>query len=260
MPLLSKDMISRTWRAVIEFDMIQKDDRILIGLSGGKDSMFMTACLAQIKKHVPFSFELFAFTVDPGFSDDFPIDKLQNFCQTFKIEHYTEKVPIVEMIKDKKYSPCFTCAYFRRAATNRMAQQLNCNKIALAHHNDDAVETFFMNIVTSGQLRTFLPVTYLSKTNLHVIRPLLYYKEQEIKQHIQTLKLQPIKNPCPYDTKTMRQEIKEYLPKLNQFNQNSYENLNSAMRMASNIELWPAKISKKEREEKFYKFWQKNKS
>lgn len=256
---LPKEMISRVWRAIIEFDMLKENDRVLIGLSGGKDSMFMTACLAQIKKHAPFSFDLFAFTVDPGFSDDFPIDKLQSFCKTFDIKHYSEKVAIADLITEKKYSPCFTCAYFRRAATNRMAQELNCNKIALAHHNDDAVETFFMNIVTSGQLRTFLPVTYLSKTNLHVIRPLLYYREQDIKEYIQTLNLQPLKNLCPHDTNTMRQEVKDYLPQLNKFNTSAYENLNSAMRMAQNIELWPAKISKQEREEKFHAFWQKNK-
>lgn len=259
MQLFHKKMLSRIWRAIIEFDMIKENDRILIGLSGGKDSMFMTACLAQIKKHAPFSFDLVAFTVNPGFSQNFPATELQNFCNQFDIEHHFENVAIVDMIKDTQYSPCFTCAYFRRAATNRIAQQLKCNKIALAHHNDDAVETFFMNIVTSGQLRTFLPVTYLSKTNLHVIRPLLYYREQEIIEYIKALKFKPIKNPCPHDAKTMRQDIKEYLPELNKFAPNAYENLSAAMRKAENIELWPKKLSKKDREEKFYKFKHGNK-
>ena len=92
-------------------------------------------------------------------------------------------------------SPCFTCAYFRRAATNRRAQELGFNKVALAHHNDDAVETFFMNLVTSGQLRTFLPVTPLSRSGITVLRPLLYYREQEIRELVAKLGLKLSKTP-----------------------------------------------------------------
>ena len=107
-----------------------------------------------------------------------------------------------------------TCAYFRRAATNRTALELGFNKVAWAHHHDDAVETFFLNLVASGQLKTFLPVTPLSRTGLTLIRPLLYYREAEIISMVDELNLHPLKNPCPYDGHTKRQEAKELLRSL----------------------------------------------
>ncbi len=257
---LSKTLLSRLWRAIIEFDMIQKEDHILIGLSGGKDSMFMTKALAQIKKYAPFPFELSAYTLDPGFTEDFPTQKLTDFCQQLGIQHHTEKISIAELIKEKGENPCFTCAYFRRGATNRLAKSLGCNKIALAHHHDDAVETFFMNIITSGQLRTFLPVTWLSRKELHVIRPILYYREQEIRDNLKELGLTPLKSPCPHDGKTMRQEIKDYLPQLNKLNPKAYENIAAAMRATDNMEIWPPPLTQKTNQKKFHAFWQQDKN
>lgn len=255
MKSLTKKPLARMWRAIIEFDMIKENDHVLIGLSGGKDSLFMTWALSQIKQHAPFSFKLSAFTVDAGFSDDFPAHKLSDFCQKLDIKHYHEKVNISELIKQTGKSPCYTCAYFRRGATSRMAKTLGANRIALAHHGDDAVETFYMNIVQSGQLRTFLPVTWLSQKELFVIRPLLYYREKDIKEFVGQLDLKPIKNPCPHDGKTMRQDIKEQISVLEKINPQIYDNLFAAMRYAENIELLPQKLNKEEDMKKFHQFW-----
>ena len=156
-------------------------------------------------------------------------------------------------------SPCFTCAYFRRAATNRRAQELGFNKVALAHHNDDAVETFFMNLVTSGQLRTFLPVTPLSRSGITVLRPLLYYRESEIRELVAKLGLQPIKTPCPYDGHTMRQDIKEHIAKLDTLYPDVYDHLAAAMRCSDKQELWPEKPGK-ELLGKFHAFWGRKKN
>lgn len=251
---LPAESLSKLWRAVIEFDMLQPGDRILIGLSGGKDSMLLTAMLSEIRKYSPIPFELACYTVNGMFAPDFPIKDLQEFAGTFGLQHYSDGVDIMAAHAQKGGSPCFTCAYFRRAATNRRARELGFNKIALAHHNDDAVETFFMNVFTSGQLRTFLPVTYLSRTALTVLRPLLYYREQEIRELVEALKLTPLKNPCPYDGHTTRQEVKEHIAALNERYPGVYEHLAAAMRLSDRQELWPAKLTQKELQEKFRSF------
>ena len=256
-PFVPADDLSKLWRAIIEFDMISPGDKILIGLSGGKDSMFLTAALAEIKKYSPIPFDLACYTVNAMFAPDFPRQKLADFCSGYGLKHYTDDVDVMQAWQHKGSSPCFTCAYFRRAATNRRARELGFNKVALAHHHDDAVETFFMNLVASGQLRTFLPVTPLSRTGITVLRPLLYYRETEIRQLVHKLQLQPLKNPCPYDGHTTRQDIKEHLIELDSRYPEIYDHLAAAMRGGGQQELWPGKLSQKELAAKFRAFWQK---
>lgn len=254
-PFVPAEDLSKLWRAIIEFDMLQPGDRILIGLSGGKDSMLLTAMLAEIKRHSPIPFELACYTVNALFAPNFPKQELEEFCAQFGLQHYSDDVDIMAAHAKKGGSPCFTCAYFRRAATNRRARELGFNKVALAHHHDDAVETFFMNLVTSGQLRTFLPVTPLSRSGITVLRPLLYYRESEIRALVAKLGLQPLKNPCPYDGHTMRQDIKEHIAELNAKYPEIYEHLAAAMRCSDRQELWPAKPDSKSLVKKFHSFW-----
>lgn len=256
---ISAKDLSKLWRAIIEFDMLKAGDKILIGLSGGKDSMLLTAMLAEIQKYSPAPFQLACYTVNGMFASDFPKTKLEDFCNQFNIKHYSDDIDIMAAHEKKGGSPCFTCAYFRRAATNRKANELGFNKVALAHHNDDAVETFFMNLVTSGQLRTFLPVTPLSRSGITVLRPLLYYREQEIRSLVNKLKIQPIKNPCPYDGHTMRQDIKEHIAELDMCYPDIYNHLAAAMRLSDRQELWPSKPGK-ELLEKFHAFWNNKKN
>ncbi len=257
MQVLTKKFLSRIYKAVIEFSMLKENDHILIGLSGGKDSMLMSLLLHHLKKYCPFDFKLSAYTLNPGFDKNFPVDKLQEFCTTLNIDFYTETIELANLINNSDKSPCYTCAYFRRGTTNRIAKKLDCNKVALGHHMDDAIETFFMNITTSGQLKTFLPVTYLSKTDLTVIRPLIYYREQDIKDIVAAIPLVPIKNPCPYDGKTMRQTIKQTIKQLEHLSPYIYENLATAMRQNPSSELWQEKTTKAQDKQKFDEFWKK---
>lgn len=254
-PFVSAALLGKLWRCIIEFEMLQEGDRVLIGLSGGKDSMFLTAALAEVQQYAPFKFDLACYTVDTMFSSDFPKADLESFCTQYGLKHYSSKVDVTEAWQHRTNTPCFTCAYFRRAATNRTALELGFNKVAWAHHHDDAVETFFLNLVASGQLKTFLPVTPLSRTGLTLIRPLLYYRETEIISMVDELNLHPLKNPCPYDGHTKRQEAKELLRSLQGFNAEAYDHLAAAMRFA-NAELWPAKCGKTELADKFHAFWQ----
>lgn len=243
-PFVPAVLLGKLWRCIIEFEMLKEGDRVLIGLSGGKDSMFLTAALAEVQQYAPFKFDLACYTVDTMFSTDFPKTDLESFCAQYGLKHYSSKVDVTEAWQHRTNTPCFTCAYFRRAATNRTALELGFNKVAWAHHHDDAVETFFLNLVASGQLKTFLPVTPLSRTGLTLIRPLLYYREAEIISMVDELNLHPLKNPCSYDGHTKRQEAKELLRSLQCFNAEAYDHLAAAMRFA-NAELWPAKCGKR---------------
>ena len=144
--------LTKLWRALIEFNMIEEGDKILIGLSGGKDSMFLTAALAEIQKHSPRHFDLLCYTMDGMFAEDFPKKELEDFCRTYGLTHYSEQVNVEALWGHRGNTPCFSCAYFRRAAMNRKARELGCSKIALAHHNDDAVETLMLNLFQAKRL------------------------------------------------------------------------------------------------------------
>lgn len=248
--------LSRIWRAIVEFDLLSDNDSVLIGLSGGKDSMFLTYALSVIQKHAPFKFKLAAFTVDPLFTNDFNIDYLNKFCSSLGIPFYTEKVDIAGIINNNNSKDhCFTCAFFRRGAVNGFAEKNGFNKVALAHHHDDAVETFLMGILYSGQLKTFLPKTYLDRTKITVIRPLVYFREREL---VLTPKLHgftPLKSPCPFDGHTKRQEIKEMIHQFENTDSAFYMHLSAAMRASKSTELWPAEPPRDELIMKHKNFW-----
>lgn len=253
----SKDKLAKIWRAVIEFDMLQSGDKVLIGFSGGKDSMFLTSRMVELQQHAPFHFDLACLTVNTMFAPNFDAKPYADFCRQLGVKWYREDIDAPSLMQNN--SPCYSCAYFRRAVLNRRAKELGFNKVALAHHHDDAVETFFMNVVTSGQLKTFLPVTELSRSGITVIRPLIYYRESEIMEQVGELGYAPIKNPCPYDGHTMRQYIKEEIGELGRRYPELYEHLAAAMRQQKDMELWPVKLSKEAVMEKFHQFWQDEK-
>lgn len=237
---IPQSYFSRLMRAVAEFNMIADGDKILIGLSGGKDSIFMTYALAALQKRLPKRFSLAALTIDPMFSENFAVDKLHDFCKSLNIPFYSQSVDIAGTIAAQNgKDPCYTCAFFRRGAINRFANEIGCNKIAYAHHHDDAVETFFMSLLCSGQLKTFLPVTYLDRSDLTVIRPLIYFREKELVEAADVHGFTPLKSPCPIDGHTKRQEIKELIEKLGLTIPECYEHLGAAMRFSPRMELWP---------------------
>ena len=253
---LPQKYFSKIIRAVVEFDMIQDGDKILIGLSGGKDSLFLTYALANLKKRLARNFSIYAITINPKFTDDFNknVPALENFCRELEIPFQLQEVDINGAIKNSKENPCFTCAYFRRGAINRVAKEIGANKIAYAHHLDDAVETFFMSLLSSGQLTTFLPKTFLSRTGLTVIRPLVYLREKEISGFIAKNNFGVIKSPCPIDGTTNRQTVKNLIVELGKIYPDLFERLASAMRKNSVIDLWDAPKTKSEMHEIYYTY------
>ena len=252
---LPQAYFSKIMRAIVEFDLIESGDRILIGLSGGKDSLLMTYALAMVRARFRTDFSLLALTVDPMFSKDFDAGRLTAFCASLGIPHETRAVDIASILEsDRKDSPCYTCAFFRRGAIDRYAVEHGCNKVAYAHHSDDAVETLLMSLLCSGQIRAFTPKTYLDRTGLTVIRPLVCLREREIIEASRYHGVAPVASPCPLDGKTARQRVKELIASLEAENPLTYAHLASALRENNVGELWPAAKTRAEMKETYRRF------
>ena len=258
--MLQKLIESKIMRALVEFDMIQDGDKILIGLSGGKDSLLLTYALANFRKLLARNFSISALTIDPNFTENFHSNAadLTKFCKSLDIEHKIHSVDIAGVIREQNKNPCFTCAYFRRAAINRIANEIGANKVAYAHHLDDAVETFFMSLLSSGQLTTFQPKTFLNRTNVTVIRPLIYLREFEIKNFIAEKNFEVLKSPCPIDGKTNRQTIKNLIVELEKTFPDLFDHLAAAMRKNSIGELWDAPKNRQQMRELYFSYVHKN--
>ncbi|MBR1858344.1 MAG: tRNA 2-thiocytidine biosynthesis protein TtcA [Selenomonadaceae bacterium] len=250
---LPKHLFSKLVRAVVEFELISAGDKILIGVSGGKDSLFLTYALALLRQRFKIKFELAALTINPLFNNNFNVDSVTSFCKSLDIEHTVQEVDIAGVIASQQNKkPCFTCAYFRRAAVNRYANEIGANKVAYAHHHDDAVETFLMSLLSSGQINTFMPKTYLDRSNITVIRPLVYFREKEIIDFVRESNFNVVKSPCPIDGKTNRQTTKELIASLNKQFPGVFDHLSSAIRQNAVHELWqPPKTTAQMRETYF---------
>ena len=251
--ILPQVIFSKIFRAVVEFELIDAGDNILIGMSGGKDSLLLAYALACLKHRTKKNFSLAALTINPKFSDDFndKISAVKKFCNELGIAHHVHEIDIAALIREQdNKNACYTCAYFRRAGMNRIANELGANKVAYAHHLDDAVETFFMSLLSSGQLTTFLPKTFLDRTGVTVIRPLIYLRESEIKNFTRGFEI--LKSPCPFDGATNRQRIKNLIVELEKDFPDLFSHLASAMRKNSVGELWDAPKTRQQMKEKYF--------
>ena len=177
-----KKILSRTRRAVDDYHMIAEGDKIAVGVSGGKDSLTLLCALAELRRFYPNKFDILALSIDMGF-DGTDFSKVQELCEKIGVEYIIEKTDIAEVVFDirKESNPCSLCAKMRRGGVNDLAVKNGCNKVALGHHNEDVLETFFLSLFYEGRLGCFSPVTYLSRKDIHVIRPLIYVAEGDIK-------------------------------------------------------------------------------
>lgn len=203
-------------RACVEdYRMIEPDDRIAVGVSGGKDSLMTLAALARLREFYPVKFSLEAITLEMGMPDmDFaPVAEL---CEALNVPYTRIQVPIYDIVfnERKEKNPCSLCAKLRRGSLNTALTEKGIKKIALGHHFDDAVETLMMNLLFEGRIGCFQPVTYLDRSGITQIRPLLYCHEDEIRRVAAREKLPVIKNACPADGQSRRREVKELLAKM----------------------------------------------
>lgn len=204
-------MMSVVRRCIDDYEMIAPGDSIAVGVSGGKDSMTMLCVLNGLRDFYPKPFTLKALTLDLGFGADY--DPIRRWCEERDIEYVVRHTEIGKVVFEerKESNPCSMCSKMRRGALNEFAIAEGCNKVALGHHFDDAVETFMLSLVYEGRLSCFDPVTYLSRTGVTQIRPLLYLGEGTVESFARRMELPIVKNPCPADSFTKRQEIKELL-------------------------------------------------
>lgn len=204
-----KWFLSPVKRALKKYRMIGKGDKVALGVSGGKDSSALLYILALAREHAPFPYTLEAIFVDMGWEMD--ISPLKELCSCLEIPLRVEKTAIARIVFEirEENNPCSLCAKLRRGALHKAAREANCNRVALGHHLDDAVETFFLNLIYSGRLDTFKPHTYLDRSDLYLIRPLITLTERTISSLARRERLPEIDNPCPVAGQTKRQEMGE---------------------------------------------------
>lgn len=209
-------ILSLVRRCVEDYEMIAPNDRIAVGVSGGKDSLMLLMALAKLREFYPIPFQVEAFTLDMGHADGRPgmdFAPVARLCRDLDVPFTLLESEIHHIIFDvrREKNPCSMCAKMRRGALHSALKERGLNKIALGHHYDDAVETFFLSLFYEGRLSCFHPVTYLDRMDITQIRPLLYVSEAMVREAAQRLQLPVVHNPCPADGATKRQEVKDLI-------------------------------------------------
>ena len=236
-----QQLLSFTRKAVDDYRMIEENDRIAVGISGGKDSLTMLYALHGLQRFYPKRFTIQAITVDLGLGN-FDLDRIQSLCGGLDIPYSIVRTDIGPVLFDirKESNPCSLCAKLRKGAFNQEAERLGCNKVAYAHHKDDIIETMLLSLIYEGRFHSFSPVTYLDRMNLTVIRPLMYVNEADVIGFAKKYELPVCKNPCPVDGKTRRAYAKDLLRQINQENPGARERMFSAI-VNGHIPGWPEK-------------------
>ena len=198
-------------RCVEDYNMIEDGDKIAVGVSGGKDSLVLLKLLAALRGYHNKAFTLEAVTIDMGLGMDY--SGIEALCEELEVPYTVVKTEIGPIIFDyrKEKNPCSMCAKMRRGALNQALLDRGCNKLALGHHYDDAVETFLMSLIYEGRISCFQPVTHLDRTGITQIRPMLYIHEKTVDAFARRMELPVLENRCPVDKHTKREEVKELI-------------------------------------------------
>ena len=232
-------------RAIYDYAMIKIGDRVAVGISGGKDSTSLLHALWLVSRTTPLVFGLEAVYIDLGFGAD--ISAVEAACRERGIPFHTVKTEIGAAVKEslERGSPCALCAHLRRGALNNAARGLGCGAVALGHHLDDAIETFFMSLFYNGQFRTFAPVTFLDRANLRMIRPLIYLTAKDVSYWAKTENLPAVENPCPASGRTAREEARRLVEELAERYPDLRLRFLNAFKTHDPRNLWPAPLPKK---------------
>ena len=209
-----KRLQSKLRKACELYGLIESGDRVAVGVSGGKDSLALLAALCEYRRYAPTPFEIEAVTLDPCFGGrEADYSEITALCARYGVPHIVKRTNLAEVIFDirKEKNPCALCAKMRRGALHDLSVENGCNKIALGHHLNDVVETFFLNLFHEGRIAAFAPISYLSRKNLHLIRPLILCEEREIANAVARSGLPVLKSACPMDGVSQRQTIKQFI-------------------------------------------------
>lgn len=221
-----------------DFGLIAPGDHILIGVSGGKDSLLLTLALRRYQQFMGNTFALTAGTLAMGEMDT---SAIAAFCEALEVPYLTRPSNILEVVFQtrREKNPCSLCAKLRRGMLVTWAKELGCNKIALGHHRDDAIETFLLSLFYEGRMHTFSPSTYLDRSGITQIRPMVYVEERSIVSLAQQLELPVQRSNCPRNGYTKRQEVKELIQRLRQEVRPDIDNmLFSALENTEGYSLW----------------------
>jgi len=205
-------ILSHMRKAIEEYSMIQEGDKIAVCLSGGKDSITMLKGFKALQRFYPKKFEIIAISIHPGF-DFFNTDLLKKICHEIDVPLFIEESHIKEIVFDirKEKNPCSLCANLRRGIINSVAIREGCNKIALGHNQDDVLETFILNVFYTGNISTFAPVSYMDRSKVTLIRPLIYTPEKDIRGFVRRNNITVMEKNCPMDGISKRENAKNLI-------------------------------------------------
>ena len=239
-------ILSKMRKAIEEYQMIDEGDKIAVCLSGGKDSITLLNGLKALQRFYPKHFDLIAISVNPGF-ESFDTELLQKNCDEIGFPLFIEKSDIKEIVFDirKEKNPCSLCANLRRGIINSVAQREGCNKIALGHNLDDVLETFLMNLLFAGSISTFSPVSYMDRSGITLIRPLIYASEKETKRYVKKNGKQIMPKVCPMDGHSTREYVKNLIVTLSIKNPHVKANIMGAIKR-NNIDGWKDTTQRKQ--------------
>lgn len=225
-------------RAIEDYNMIEDGDKIAVALSGGKDSLTLLYALKNLQRFFSKKFELIAISINPGFYD-FNEKILKNNCKKADVELVIINEPIKQIVFDerKEKNPCSLCANLRRGILNSTAKKYGCNKIALGHNEDDVLETFLMNIIYAGNISTFAPISYMDRSEITLIRPLIYVPEKLTKSFVKRNEIEVMPKICEMDGKSTREYALKLLKELEINNKQTRANLMGAIKR-KNLNGW----------------------
>ena len=205
-------ILSYMRKAIEDYNMIKEGDKIAICLSGGKDSITMLHGFKALQRFYPKHFDIVAISIHPGF-EFFDTSILQNICDKLEVPLFIEKSNIKEIVFDvrNEKNPCSLCANLRRGIINSVAIREGCNKIALGHNKDDVLETFMLNLLYTGSINTFAPISYMDRTKITLIRPLIYAKEKDTNRFVKQNNIQVMPKACPMDGNSKREDMKNMI-------------------------------------------------
>ena len=235
-------LLSYTRKAVDEYQMIEENDHIAVGISGGKDSLTLLYALHGLTRFYPKKLDLTALTVDLGY-ENFDLTPITQLCKELEIPYHIVKSDIYHILFDirKESNPCSLCAKMRKGALNEAVKKLGCNKVAYAHHKDDIIETMLLSLIFEGRFYSFSPKTYLDRMELTVIRPLMFVDEMEVCGFRNKYNLPVVESKCPVDGYTKRQYAKELLKQLNTEHPGARERMFHAI-LNGELKGWPERI------------------
>ena len=199
-------------KAIDDYGMIEEGDKIAVALSGGKDSISMLMGFKNLQRFYPKKFDIVAVSIHPGF-EFFNSELLQDTCDKIGVPYIEEPSHAKEIVFDirKEKNPCSLCANLRRGILNSVAVRENCNKIALGHNEDDVLETFFLNLLYAGSIATFAPISYMDRSKITLIRPLIYAPEKEIRNFVKRNDIKVMPKACPMDGVSKREDMKNLI-------------------------------------------------